>query len=81
MEVVIRKAEQIRQIAFNLALEGKSHFVTASIGIAVAPQNGRDYDTLFSVADKAVYHVKNNGKNGYYCELLAEEDDKDDKKN
>ncbi|MBR0102562.1 MAG: diguanylate cyclase [Selenomonadaceae bacterium] len=82
MEVVVRKAEQIKQIAFNLALEGKSHFVTASIGIAVAPQNGRDYDTLFSVADKAVYHVKNNGKNGYYCELLAEEedDDKDDKK-
>ena len=82
MEVVVRKAEQIKQIAFNLALEGKSHFVTASIGIAVAPQNGRDYDTLFSVADKAVYHVKNNGKNGYYCELLAEEEDdnKDDKK-
>ena len=83
MEVVVRKAEQIKQIAFNLALEGKSHFVTASIGIAVAPQNGRDYDTLFAVADKAVYHVKNNGKNGYYCELFAEEEDgnKDDNKN
>ena len=75
MEVVIRKAEQIKQIAYNLALEGKSHFVTASIGIAIAPQNGRDYDSLFAAADKAVYHVKNSGKNGYYCELFAEDDD------
>ena len=83
MEVVIRKAEQIKQIAFNLSLEGKSHFVTASIGIAIAPHSGRDYDTLFAAADKAVYHVKNNGKNGYYCELFADEeedDNKDDKK-
>ena len=77
MEVVIRKAEQIKQIAFNLSLEGKSRFVTASIGIAIAPQNGRDYDSLFASADKAVYHVKNNGKNGYYCELFEKEKDDD----
>ncbi len=73
MEVVIRKAEQIKQIAFNLTVEGKARFVTASIGIAIAPQNGRDYDSLFAAADKAVYHVKNNGKNGYYCQLFEEE--------
>ena len=79
MEVVIRKAEQIKQIAFNLTLEGQSRFVTASIGIAIAPQNGRDYESLFAAADKAVYHVKNNGKNGYYCELFAEDID-DEKK-
>ncbi|MBD3879183.1 MAG: GGDEF domain-containing protein, partial [Quinella sp. 1Q5] len=84
MEVVVRKAEQIKQIAFNLALEGKSHFVTASIGIAIAPHSGRDYDTLFAAADKAVYYVKNHGKNGYHCELFDkddDDDDKDDKKN
>jgi len=75
MEVVIRKAEQIKQIAFNLSLEGKARFVTASIGIAIAPHNGRDYDSLFASADKAVYHVKNNGKNGYYCELFEKEEE------
>ena len=74
MEIVIRKAEQIKQVAFNLTVEGKGHVVTASIGVAIAPQNGRDYDTLFASADKAVYHVKNNGKNGYYCELFELED-------
>ena len=68
MEVVMRKAEQIKQIAFNLTVEGKERFVTASIGIAIAPQNGRDYDSLFRAADEAVYYVKNHGKNGYYCE-------------
>ena len=75
MEVVIRKAIQIKEIAANLTVEGKSKFVTASIGIAIAPQNGRDYDSLFAAADKAVYHVKHNGKNGYYCELFAEEEE------
>lgn len=78
MEVVIRKAEQIKQIAFNLSLEGKSRFVTASIGIAIAPHNGRDYDSLFASADKAVYHVKNSGKNGYYCELFDKQAKDDD---
>ena len=73
IEVVMRKAEQIKQIAYNLTVKGRSHFVTASIGIAIAPQNGRDYDSLFAAADKAVYHVKNSGKNGYYCQLFAEE--------
>lgn len=78
MEVVIRKAEQIKQIAFNLSVEDKSRFVTASIGIAIAPQSGRDYDSLFASADKAVYHVKNNGKNGYYCELFDKQQEEDD---
>lgn len=78
MEVVIRKAEQIKQIAFNLALDGRTRIVTASIGIAIAPQNGRDYDSLFTAADKALYHVKNTGKNGYYCQLFVENNDDDD---
>ncbi len=78
MEVVIRKAEQIKQIALNLTIDGKGKFVTASIGIAIAPHSGRDYESLFEAADKAVYHVKNNGKNGYYCQLFADKDDNDD---
>ncbi len=77
MDVVIRKAEQIKQLAFNLTIEGKERFVTASIGIAIAPHNGRDYDSLFAAADKAVYYVKNHGKNGYYCELFEKNKEAD----
>ena len=74
MEIVIRKAEQIKHIAYKLNVEDKTEFVSASIGIAIYPQNGRDYESLFAAADKAVYHVKNSGKNGYYCQLFEEED-------
>ena len=79
MDIVIRKAEQIRQVAYNLTVDDKKNMVTASIGVAIAPQNGRDYDSLFAAADKAVYYVKNHGKNGYYCDFLADKED-DDKK-
>ena len=75
LEVVRRKAEQIRNLAFNLTVEGKTKFVTASIGIAIAPYEGCDYETLFRVADEAVYWVKNNGKNNFHCKYLSESDD------
>ncbi len=80
MEVVCRKATQINDIATNLAIDGKARIVTASVGISVAPKNGLDYDTLFAAADKAVYFVKNHGKNNYHCDLLDDkkDDDEDD---
>ena len=40
--------------------------VTVSMGIAMAPEDGEDYLTLYKKADAALYHVKQNGKNGYY---------------
>lgn len=39
--------------------------VTGSIGIAVFPQDGSDYETLLEKADKALYEVKAEGKNSY----------------
>lgn len=39
--------------------------VTCSIGIAIFPYHGTNYDELFNKADKAVYTAKANGKNGY----------------
>ncbi len=39
--------------------------VTASIGIAVYPDNGTDYEELFKKADESLYKVKENGKDGY----------------
>ena len=74
LDVIRRKAEQIRTLAFNLTVEGKTKFVTASIGIAIAPFEGNDYETLFRVADEAVYWVKNNGKNNFYCKYLDDAD-------
>lgn len=39
------------------------NMVTASIGIAMIPADGRIYKVLYNKADKALYYVKKNGKN------------------
>ncbi|ABA89287.1 sensor diguanylate cyclase/phosphodiesterase, PAS domain-containing [Syntrophotalea carbinolica DSM 2380] len=40
-------------------------FASASIGIALFPQNGRDAETLLKHADMAMYEAKNVGRNTY----------------
>ncbi|MCL2107922.1 MAG: diguanylate cyclase [Oscillospiraceae bacterium] len=39
--------------------------VKASLGIAIAPDHGKDNETLLSAADEAMYNVKKNGKSNY----------------
>lgn len=41
------------------------HQLSASIGIAIAPHDGRTYGTLLRRADERAYHAKNSGKNRY----------------
>lgn len=36
-----------------------------SVGAAMVPEHGRDYETLFPLADAALYTAKHNGKHGY----------------
>lgn len=39
---------------------------SVSVGIAMAPEDGEDFTSLYNAADKALYHVKQNGKNAYH---------------
>lgn len=45
--------------------QGKSVSISASVGIAICPDHGTDFDTLYRHADEALYQVKKSGKNSY----------------
>lgn len=64
-EIIVRKAENIKRISTDLTVEGKSVGISASIGIAIVPPQGTNYETLFKSADEALYQVKAGGRNGY----------------
>lgn len=46
-------------------IEGHELIVTSSIGIAVFPGNGPDFETLYKCADIAVYYCKQGSRNSY----------------
>ncbi len=39
---------------------------SVSVGIAQFPEDGSDFRSLYNAADKALYYVKQNGKNSYH---------------
>lgn len=41
--------------------------ISASLGVSFAPCHGKDYPTLFSNADAALYHLKKHGGKGGYA--------------
>ncbi len=57
--------EQIIISAKNLLGEDMTIPLGASIGCSFAPDDGKDFPTLFKKADKALYDVKQHGKHGY----------------
>ncbi|GLZ84081.1 motility regulator [Metapseudomonas resinovorans] len=62
----VHVAEQILDsLARPFVLEGREFFVTASIGIALSPQDGRELSQLMKNADTAMYHAKERGKNNF----------------
>ncbi|MDH1262378.1 EAL domain-containing protein [Pseudomonas sp. GD03944] len=62
----IHVAEQILDsLARPFVLEGREFFVTASIGIALSPQDGNELSQLMKNADTAMYHAKERGKNNF----------------
>lgn len=49
---------------FNMPniVNGREIYLTASIGVALSPDHGIDYNTLLKNADAAMYKAKKNGR-------------------
>jgi diguanylate cyclase (GGDEF)-like protein/PAS domain S-box-containing protein len=45
--------------------QGQEISLSVSIGIAICPSDGGDVETLLKHADVAMYHAKQNGRNGF----------------
>lgn len=60
------KAKALSQsLQYKYSNEQKSCFVSASIGVAVSPEAGTSFETLYQNADIALYQTKERGKNSY----------------
>jgi diguanylate cyclase (GGDEF)-like protein/PAS domain S-box-containing protein len=70
----IRQTDVARNVAerilhsFNkpFELDGPKIAITASIGVALFPDDGADADTLIKDADIAMYHAKDSGRNCFH---------------
>src|SRR3954471_13913054 len=65
-EVIFRAMQRIHaKVAEPISIEGKELYVTASAGISLYPQDGRDVDTLLKNADAAMYRAKEHGRSNF----------------
>ena len=72
MDDVVTAAENIRSIlALPFVLGEREIFLTASIGIALYPDDGDSLEVLIKKADTAMYHIKEHGRNSF--QFFAEE--------
>ncbi|MBC8006755.1 MAG: EAL domain-containing protein [Prolixibacteraceae bacterium] len=65
-EDAARSADKmLRALAEPHIVAGKELHITASIGISVYPDDGKDAETLIKCSDTAMYHAKDKGRNNY----------------
>ena len=65
-DAVSRVAEKIhQQMREPMDIEGHTLMASFSIGVAIYPDDGQDFDTLLKKADTAMYHAKESGRNSH----------------
>jgi diguanylate cyclase (GGDEF)-like protein/PAS domain S-box-containing protein len=72
-DAVTQVAEHIlAAMAVPFSLDGHDVAISCSVGVAVCPEDGRDFDELLKKSDIAMYHAKEAGRNAfrYYTERM-----------
>lgn len=65
-EAVSRVADKIQQCMGEHIILGEHKLMTSfSIGVALYPDDGQDFDSLLQKADTAMYHAKEAGRNAH----------------
>lgn len=63
-EAILKEAKKVEHFFHNFqAGEYVKYAATASIGVAIYPQEGADFETLYKAADQGLYKAKKRGKN------------------
>lgn len=63
---VVPVAKRLLDLVSQTAkIDGNELRLTPSIGIAIFPEDGKDFDALVKNADTAMYHAKDKGRNNY----------------
>ncbi|GAB4212344.1 MAG: hypothetical protein Fur007_04480 [Rhodoferax sp.] len=76
LSVVQRVADAVlAQLAQPFVIEGVQAEISASLGAAIYPDDGADFETLLRKADLAVYHVKHAGRNAlrFYSAVMNDD--------
>lgn len=58
--------DMISDLCYKIEQKNFETNSSVSIGIAQIPQDGSDFSAVYNAADKALYYVKQNGKNSYH---------------
>lgn len=77
LDDVIHLLGQIQKCFIEpFAIQGQTHNITATMGIAIYPQSGVDADVLLRNADLALHRAKDNGRNSYqfYTEGMLDQE-------
>lgn len=72
---VLEQAKKICESAVTLKIDTKETNISASVGIAIFYGTEKDYTKIFETADKSVYFVKTNGRNGFKVNFLTSNND------
>lgn len=70
---ILAKVKMLSQtLHYEYTDNQKSCRISASIGVAISPEAGSNFETLYQNADSALYQTKKNGKNGYSLFLSSQ---------